>query len=74
MYFNTPLDFTPRYILPSCMKITPSEDKKTFSIEELTFADLKTIRDSCQSAAKGGLTQAATLAKDIEALMGNITI
>lgn len=49
------------------MKFVQQDDKVHFTFADLTFAEVKTLRDSLKAHAKGGSTQAAKLAAEIEA-------
>jgi hypothetical protein len=50
----------------SAMKLVQNDDKLTFTAQELSFAEVKTLRDALKAFAKGGSTQAAKLAAEIE--------
>jgi len=56
------------------MQITPMEDSKTFVMTELSFADLKTIRDACAIFGKQGSLPAKELHQKISSLMDEISI
>lgn len=49
------------------MKFIQEADKLHFAFSELSFAEVKTLRDALKAYAKGGSTQAAKLAAEIEA-------
>jgi hypothetical protein len=58
----------------SGMKLAQNEDKQTFTAQELSFAEVKTLRDALKAFAKGGSTQAAKLATEIETALDNMQV
>lgn len=53
-----------KYLL---MKFVQEADKLHFTLNDLSFTDIKTLRDALKAFAKGGSTQAAKLVAEIEA-------
>lgn len=53
------------------MKIEVQTQSKTFSMTEMNFSDLKTIRDACKLFSKNGSTAAAKILEDIEKILEN---
>lgn len=64
--------------MPACrclrMKFLQEADKVHFTLSELSFADVKTLRDALKGHAKGGSTQAVKLAAEIEAGLEKIQV
>ena len=56
------------------MEITNIENTQKFNISDLSFAELKIIRDACNQSAKGGVKQALEISQAIESAMENIAI
>lgn len=56
------------------MKFVQEADKLHFTFGELSFAEVKTLRDALKSHAKGGSTQAAKMAAEIEAGLEKIQV
>ena len=56
------------------MKFTQQEDKQFFSITELTFLDIKTIRDGLKHFASDGSAHSAKMAKEIEEQLANMDV
>ncbi|AFM12627.1 hypothetical protein [Turneriella parva] len=56
------------------MKLVQNADKQTFTANELSFAEVKTLRDALKAFAKGGSTQAAKLAAEIETALDNMQV
>ncbi|GAB4427107.1 MAG: hypothetical protein OHK0011_08860 [Turneriella sp.] len=56
------------------MKLVQNEDKQTFTATELSFGEVKAIRDALKAFAKGGSTQAAKLASEIETALDNMQV
>lgn len=56
------------------MEIIKIEDSQSFNIADVSFAELKVIRDACSQLGKGGVQSALEVAKTIEEAMENITI
>ncbi|MBL8035588.1 MAG: hypothetical protein JNJ69_17935 [Leptospiraceae bacterium] len=56
------------------MKLVQNADKQTFTASELSFGEVKTIRDALKAFAKGGSTQAAKMAAEIESALANMQV
>lgn len=56
------------------MKLTQQENKTLFTINDATFAEIKLVRDALKAFAKGGSTQAAKLAGEIEAGLDSMQV
>ena len=56
------------------MKLKKMKEDKKFALTELSFSDLKAIKDSCLIIGKNGSPQALKIGAEIEKLMGNISI
>ncbi|MCZ8157997.1 MAG: hypothetical protein O9264_17885 [Leptospira sp.] len=56
------------------MNINVQADTKTFSITEMNFSDIKTIRDACKLYAKNGSASAGKLLEQIEKALENAVI
>lgn len=56
------------------MKLLKQKADNRFAVANLTFADLKTIRDACKAFAAQGSQAAAKVAKELEAEMDNVEI
>jgi hypothetical protein len=56
------------------MKLVQNDDKQTFTAQELSFGEVKTLRDALKAFAKNGSTQAAKLATEIEAALENMQV
>lgn len=56
------------------MKLVQNADKQTFTATELSFGEVKAIRDALKAFAKGGSAQAAKLAGEIEAALDNMQV
>ncbi len=56
------------------MNINVQADTKTFSITEMNFSDVKTIRDACKLYAKNGSASASKLLEQIEKALENAVI
>lgn len=56
------------------MKLAQQPDKQNFSASEISFAELKTIRDACKAHAKGGSAAAAKIAAEIEKFLETAVI
>ncbi|WCL50457.1 hypothetical protein [Leptospira sp. GIMC2001] len=56
------------------MKIEIQQEAKTFSITEMNFTDIKTIRDACKLFAKNGSAQATKILEEIEKVLENAVI
>ena len=58
----------------TAMKLVQNADKHTFTASELSFGEVKTIRDALKAFAKGGSTQAAKMAAEIESALANMQV
>ena len=56
------------------MKFIQEADKVHFAMSELSFAEVKTLRDALKGHAKGGSAPAAKLAAEIEAALEKIQV
>lgn len=56
------------------MKFVQEADKVHFTFGELSFAEVKTLRDALKGHAKGGSAPAAKLASEIEAALEKIQV
>lgn len=56
------------------MEFIQQEDKQFFTLSEMTFSEVKTIRDSLKSHAKNGSAQAGKIASEIEAMLDKMDI
>ncbi len=56
------------------MKLVQNDDKQTFTAQELSFGEVKTLRDALKAFAKGGSAQAAKLATEIESALDNMQV
>lgn len=50
------------------------QEKQQFTATEMSFGEVKTIRDALKAFAKGGSTQAAKMAAEIEAALANMQV
>lgn len=56
------------------MNIENISGTQNFNLTDLSFAELKTVRDACMAHAKGGSSAAAEIARQIQAAIENIAI
>ena len=56
------------------MKVLHNKDNNTFVFAELSFKELKVIKDAIQALGKSGSAAAAQVAQIIEKAMENIAI
>lgn len=56
------------------MQFTQQSDKQFFSLTDLTFSDVKTVRDALKLHAKNGSAQAIKIAKEIEDSLAKMDI
>jgi hypothetical protein len=56
------------------MKIVKMKDGKNFGLANLSFTDLKTIKDACELFASQGSAHAKKLLASIEKEMENVTV
>lgn len=56
------------------MKLTQNDDKQTFTASELSFGEVKALRDALKAFAKSGSSQAAKLATEIETALDNMQV
>ena len=56
------------------MEIIKAEESQNFNLTNVSFAELKMIRDACIKLGNGGVKPALEIAKAIEEAMDNITI
>lgn len=56
------------------MEFTQQKSNQTFDLTDLSFLNVKTIRDSLKKFAVSGSSQAAKLAKEIEEKLATMDI
>lgn len=56
------------------MKLAQQPDKQNFSATDISFSELKTIRDACKAHAKSGSAAAGKIAAEIETLLESAVI
>lgn len=56
------------------MKIEKTGSNSVFDLKEVSFAQLKTIRDACLAFAKQGSSAAGAVAAEINKFMDNMTV
>lgn len=56
------------------MKIVKMKDGKNFGLANLSFTDLKTIKDACELFAGQGSAQAKKVFEEIEKEMENVMV
>jgi hypothetical protein len=56
------------------MNVNVNAETKTFSLSEMNFSEIKTIRDACKLYAKNGAAAAGKIAEQIEKALENVAI
>lgn len=56
------------------MNFVQQEDKQFFTLSEMTFTEVKTIRDALKLHAKNGSAQAGKIVSEIEAMLDKMDV